>query len=421
MNDVTITMPRLSDSMLEGTILTWLKRDGDHVEQGEDLVEIETDKATMTHQADASGTLSISAQEGTTLPVGAPIARLGAAAENPPATIPGRPAPSVNEVTDAATAERESNGAEPSEVPVGVVKTTPLARRFAAAHGVPLAGISGSGPGGRVTRADVAASAGIRTPSPIALRRGVTAPPAAVIPAPPLPESDEAGTDTSQVVKLSRVQQVIADRMAEAKATIPEFQIQTEVNMDAAIGLRDQLKQLGGETVPSFNDLIVKAAAIALRAHPRANASYREGSVAIHPRINIGIAVAAEDALFVATVADADTRSLGSIAAETRRLAGRVRQGTITPPELSGGTFTVSNLGMYGMTAIAPVINPPQAAILGVGSMRGTPAILNGELVERQTLTLTLACDHRVLYGADAAQCLAQIREHLERPLALIL
>ena len=174
--------------------------------------------------------------------------------------------------------------------------------------------------------------------------------------------------------------------------------------------------------MPSVNDLIVKASALALRAHPLANGSYKDGRFELHPRVNVGIAVAAQDALVVPTIVDADTRSLGSIAAEARRLAGRVRDGSITPPELSGGTFTVSNLGMYGMTAITPVINMPQAAILGVGATR---AVLSrgedGELVERQLMTLTLTCDHRILYGADAAQFLAAIRALLERPLRLIL
>jgi pyruvate dehydrogenase E2 component (dihydrolipoamide acetyltransferase) len=222
------------------------------------------------------------------------------------------------------------------------------------------------------------------------------------------------------VQELTRLQQVVARRMAEAKATVPEFQVQTEAAMDGVLALRAQLKAQGAAVVPSLNDFVVKACALALRAHPLANGSYRDGHFELHPRVNVGIAVAAQDALVVATITDADTRSLGEIAAEARRLAERVRSGEITPPELSGGTFTVSNLGMYGMTAITPVINMPQAAILGVGTTRATLAREGGELVEHQLMTLTLSCDHRILYGADAARFLSAIRELLEQPLRLL-
>ena len=190
--------------------------------------------------------------------------------------------------------------------------------------------------------------------------------------------------------------------------------------MDAAIALRRQIKT-AGISPPSFNDLIVKAAAIALRAHPRANGAYRDGHFELYSRINIGIAVAAQDALVVPTIFDADQKSLGTIAAEAGRLASRVRDRTITPPELSGATFTVSNLGMYGMSAITPVINSPQAAILGVGTIRPDLARVDGDIVERQLLTLTLSCDHRILYGAGAAQFLSDIRTQLEQPVRLAL
>jgi pyruvate dehydrogenase E2 component (dihydrolipoamide acetyltransferase) len=211
--------------------------------------------------------------------------------------------------------------------------------------------------------------------------------------------------------------------MSESKATVPHFQVQTEVSMGAAIELRNELKGVvdDGQAVPSFNDLVVRAAAVALRDHPLANASYKDGAFELHDHINIGVAVAADGALVVPTVFDADTKALGQIARETRALAARVRSGEITPPELAGGTFTVSNLGMFGMTAITPVINPPQAAILGVGSMRPTLARVEGEIVERMLLTLTLSCDHRILYGADAARFLAQIRDLLQTPLRLAL
>jgi pyruvate dehydrogenase E2 component (dihydrolipoamide acetyltransferase) len=208
--------------------------------------------------------------------------------------------------------------------------------------------------------------------------------------------------------------------MSEAKATIPHFQVQTEVVMDPAVAFRAEIKNAGADP-PSLNDLIVKAAALSLRAHPLANGSYRDGHFELHSRVNVGIAVAAQRTLVVPTIFDADQKSLGTIATVSRRLAERVRDGDVSPAELSGATFTVSNLGMYGMTAITPVINPPQAAILGVGATRGTLARVDGEIVDRQLMTLTLSCDHRILYGADAAEFLSAIRDLLERPVRLAL
>jgi pyruvate dehydrogenase E2 component (dihydrolipoamide acetyltransferase) len=221
---------------------------------------------------------------------------------------------------------------------------------------------------------------------------------------------------------LTRLQQVIARRMAEAKSTVPHFQVETEVRMDAVVALRRELKAVAGERpAPSVNDVIVKAAALALREHPLANGSYRDATFELHARVNVGVAVAADDALVVPTVFDADTKSLGQIARDTRALAEKVRSGAIQAAELDGGTFTVSNLGMFGMTAITPVINPPQAAILGVGGVREVLARVDGEIVDRSLLTLRLSCDHRILYGADAARFLARIRELLESPLELAL
>ena len=218
--------------------------------------------------------------------------------------------------------------------------------------------------------------------------------------------------------ELTRTQKLIARRMAESKATVPEFTLRSEVDMEACVTLRTALKALGGE-VPSYNDMVVKACALALREFPRANGSYRDGRFELHSRVNVGIAVATKDALVVPTIFDADQKSLREIARESRALAERVRAGTATPPELSGGTFTVSNLGMYGVTDFTAVINPPQAAILAVGALAPRAVVRDGELVARNTMGVTLACDHRILYGADAAQFLARIRELLEQPLAL--
>jgi pyruvate dehydrogenase E2 component (dihydrolipoamide acetyltransferase) len=311
---------------------------------------------------------------------------------------------------------------------------TPLARRLAQDTGVALAAVTGSGPRGRITKRDVAAAAGIELPAApqqIATRspsRLATAPPNSPTSAPSAPwqrpgdeTSDLRGPSKLQVP--TRVQALIARRMTQAQATIPHFEVQTEVVMDEVLRLRAQLHEPAeeGSPVPSINDIVVKACALALRGHPRVNASFDDGDFLLHSRVNIGVAVATEESLVVPTVFDADSKSLGTIAAETRELAARVRDSKITPSELSGGTFTVSNLGMYGMTAISPVINPPQAAILGVGAIRGTLARVAGEIVDRNMMSLTLSCDHRILYGADASVFLAEVKDLLERPLRLAL
>jgi pyruvate dehydrogenase E2 component (dihydrolipoamide acetyltransferase) len=391
-----IVMPRLSDTMEEGTILRWLKRDGEHVARGEELVEIETDKAAMVYESDEDGVLRILAGEGDTLAVGATIAQVGTSGESPdpqpttaePVTSPPSPATPPPSATTARGDER--------------VKASPVARRVAQQRGVDLHGIAGSGPGGRIVKADVETAQAAATPSPLA-------------------ERVATAKGETTIVELTRTQQTIARRMAESKATIPDFALQMEIDMEACVALRTELKRLSPEEAPTYNDMIVKACALALREHPRANGGYRDGKLQLHSRVNVGIAVATDDALVVPTVFDAERKALGEIARETRALAERVRAGTITPPELGGGTFTVSNLGMYGVRSFTAIVNPPQAAILSVGSLAPRAVALAGEIVAHHTLTVTLACDHRILYGADAARFLARIRELLEEPAALTL
>jgi pyruvate dehydrogenase E2 component (dihydrolipoamide acetyltransferase) len=450
-----VAMPRLSDSMEEGTILKWLKADGDEVRAGEELVEIETDKANMTYEAEADGVVKIVAQEGTTLPVGEVIATIGEGSGG------GQPADEPDEAQMEEGAAEEAAGGEggggetPSgepedaedtssngrrdgakvEAPAGSgerVKASPVARRMAREMGLSLGDLEGSGPGGRILKSDVeSASREGGTPKTAPRKADPEERPApaqprpAQAPAPAPVAGGEGGTakGEARVQELSRLQQVIARRMAESKATAPEFVLNAEVDMQEAVALRGRLKELAaeGETVPSFNDLVIRASALALRAFPRANGAYRDGRFELYSRVNVGMAVAAQDALIVPTIFDADRKSLGEIARDSRAVAERVRAGAVTPPELSGGTFTVSNLGMYGMTRITPVINPPQAAILGVGAMTARPVVVDGEITVRHRMDLTLVCDHRILYGADAAEFLGRIRELLEQPLKLAL
>ena len=422
-------MPRLTDQMEAGTIVAWLVEDGETVDVGQEIVEIETDKATVAHPSEAAGMLETVADVGDTVSVGELIARVGVAQE---AAASGSRTGSDGGVTTSAGDGVPESPPVPSSLPAAAMATvvsngkeaalvTPLARRLAGAHGIDPAGLAGSGPGGRVTKADVMRAAGIEvTPKP---DRADPAP-AASSPTPtrdtPQPPSDPG----TRVQHPTRLQQIVARRMAEAMATIPHFQVQTEVTMDDAIALRAQLKAAAGDgaPVPSINDLIVKACALTLPDHPLVNGSYKDGAFELHDQVHVGIAVASDDGLVVATIRDAAIKSLGQIARESRRLAERVRARTATPPELTGGTFTVSNLGMFGMTAITAVINPPQAAILGVGASRPTLARgQNGEVVDRQLLTLTLSCDHRILNGADGSRFLLDVKHCLESPLRLAL
>jgi pyruvate dehydrogenase E2 component (dihydrolipoamide acetyltransferase) len=442
-----VAMPRLSDSMEEGTILKWLKSDGDEVKRGEELVEIETDKANMTYESDEEGVLAIVAQEGDTLPVGETIARIGASVSGDerseaagggeqrseePEPAREEQEPAREEVPRAEdTAPEEEREEEPAPVATaarepqpdegnGRVKASPIARRMARDLGVELATLEGSGPGGRIVKADVEAAAQNGGTTEAAPQEAPEEAPKREVPKPVA--AGDAGKGETTVEDLTRLQQTIARRMAESKATAPEFVITAEVDMQAAVEFRKQLKAASGENpAPSFNDFVVKASALALREFPRANGAYRDGKFELYSRINVGIAVAGQDALIVPTIFDADRKSLGEISRDARALAERVRAGQITPPELSSGTFSVSNLGMFGIKRFNAVINPPQAAILAVGEMTPRPVVRDGEVTVRAIMELTLSCDHRILYGADAAQFLGRIRERLENPLSLAL
>jgi pyruvate dehydrogenase E2 component (dihydrolipoyllysine-residue acetyltransferase) len=488
-----VTMPRLSDSMEEGTVLKWLVDEGGEVKRGEPLVEIETDKANMTYDADADGTLiEVVAQEGDTLAIGEVIARIGDPSE---ASGDGKPSggeeASAEEEAEAggeaagedetgdeaegaeaeagATAEAEAEqaaakgdgdeqagdrgearggagagdgggetqagdgggAATKTRAPSGNgagdggrVKASPVARRMARELGVELARLEGSGPGGRIVKADVQAAAegdgaaAKEAPAP----EEEKAPAAVTEERAPEPQRTEAGAKgAAEIQELTRLQQTVSRRMAESKATAPDFSISLTVDMTQAVELRKRLKEVA-DPAPSFNDMVVKAAATALREHPRVNGAYRDGKFELYEKVNIGIAVAAMDALVVPTVFDADRKSLGQISRDARAAIEKVRDKSITPPELSGGTFTVSNLGMYGIEHFTAIINPPQASILTVGALAKQPAVdESGRIVARDQLTLSLVCDHRILYGADGAQFLARVKELLEQPLSLAL
>jgi pyruvate dehydrogenase E2 component (dihydrolipoamide acetyltransferase) len=387
---IEIVMPRLSDSMEQGTVVRWLKEAGAEVAQGEPIVEIETDKATMEYEAEGTGVLEILAAAGETVPLGSPIARLVPAGSSPTEAH-------QTEKRDAAAVRDPQRG-----------RATPVARRLAAALGIDLAHIQGTGRRGHIVKADVEGLAGNVEPP--------TAEPSAENGA-----SAEPGPKGAvERQELTRLQRTVASRMAESRAVVPDFTLEVEIDMDACLELREQLKQ-HADPAPSINDMIVKACALSLRRHPRANGAYhRDGAFELYRRVNVGVAVAAQDALVVPVVTDADAKSIGQIARETRALAQRVREGEITPPELSGGTFSVSNLGMFGITRFTAIVNPPQAAILAVGAAEARPVVREGRLAVARCLTATLASDHRILYGADAALFLTDIRDRLQAPMSLL-
>jgi pyruvate dehydrogenase E2 component (dihydrolipoyllysine-residue acetyltransferase) len=377
---VEIVMPRLSDSMEEGTVAKWLVEEGAQVARGQPLVEIDTDKATMEYESESEGTLlRILVAEGETAAIGTPIARIGSPSERDGDESPAAPG------APALAAPRQEP--ETSTTPRGPrANASPIAKRIASERGVDITHLKGTGPNGMITKEDVerAADAG------------------AVAEAGSAPEP------------LSRVQQAVARHMVEA-AAVPTFAVEVEIDMTACSELRRSL-----DPNPSFNDLVVKAGAVALRDHPRVNASFSEQGFRYATGINVGIAVAAQDALLVPVIRDADRKSISDIHCEARELADKARAGKLTPAELDGGTFTISNLGMHGVRRFEALLNTPQAAILAVGAVEPRPAVgPDGELLVRPLMSATLVCDHRILYGAEAALFLARVRELLEDPAAL--
>jgi pyruvate dehydrogenase E2 component (dihydrolipoamide acetyltransferase) len=380
-----LTMPKLSDSMADAVILRWLVSPGEAFSRGAALIEVETDKATVVYEAEADGTLdAILVPEGDAAAIGEPIATLANGGSSAPAQEE-RPASAQ---TDGSGSERPN--------------ATPVARRTAVELGVSLHGLTGSGPGGRITREDV--------------ERAATVPGARAERAAPA-----GGKGDVQTIELTATQATIAQRMAESASTIPVFTVSADVDMTLIADLR-RGGRVEGEDAPSLNDFVVKAVAATLQAFPRFNASFVDGKVECYSRINVGVAVATEDALLVPVVHDAEQRSLAEIAAETRRLAEGARQRSLAPEDLADGTFTVSNLGMFGVGSFTAIVNPPQVAILAVGSVRRAPVEdEDGGVVFRELMTATLTCDHRAVYGADGAQFLSRLRELLERPLSLTL
>jgi pyruvate dehydrogenase E2 component (dihydrolipoamide acetyltransferase) len=439
-----VIMPRLSDTMEEGELTRWLKNVGDEIHKGDVLAEIETDKATMDLEAFENGVLEKQlVTAGTVVPIGQAVAVIGdgskAAAPagepgdakktepaksepeksepgtQPTTTEPAKSEPEKSEPEKSEPGERQDReqAAQPEAAQVpgaasGALRTSPLARKIARDHDIDLASVTGTGPQGRIVRADIEA----------AIAAGPSAP-AAPVAAPTAPAA-QPGPDTVEV-PINNIRKVTARRLTESQA-VPHFFLTNVVDAQKLIAFRkdvnESLAASGGKV--SINDLIVRAVAVALRAHPEVNSSWGGDKLLRHNRINIGIAVALPDGLIVPVVQDADRKSLGEIAQTTVALAEKARAGKLKLDEMSGGTFTISNLGMFGIDQFTAVINPPEAAILAVGAATEEPAVRDGRLVTVPKITLTLTVDHRVLDGASAAAFMRDLKAVLEEPLRIV-
>jgi pyruvate dehydrogenase E2 component (dihydrolipoamide acetyltransferase) len=436
-----VTMPQMGADMTEGTVVKWLKKVGDEVQRGEVLAEIETDKATVELEAFESGTLlKLVVGEGETVPVGEVIAILGTPGEvpaegdrKPPAETPPRRTveqPQAAAVAAVAGRDPAPRSAPPSPTaparvesgPNGRIRISPVARRIASEAGLDVRNLQGSGPDGRILRRDVetAIKAGPAPAAPAAPAPAVEAPrqPVAAAPATTAqPAPALAGTQP-----LSRIRQAIARRMAQSKQTQPHYYLTLDIDMTDAMAFRKQINDAATEEQRvSVNDLVVKACAIALQRHPKFNAAYTDQGLQFHSLINIDIGIALDEGLIAPAVLDAGNKSLGRIAVESKDLIERAKNGRLSAEEYSDGTFTITNLGAYGVETLIGIINPPQAAILGVGTVMPQPAVRDDQVVVRQLMKVALSADHRVTDGAEGARFLTEIQGLLENPVSLAL
>lgn len=417
-----VFMPRLSDTMTEGVIRSWVKHEGDTVEHGDVIAEIETDKAVMDLECYESGELTqIVAPEGSTVPVGQTIAVIdGEPAEAAPTSAPAT-AEAVPEAppppTTAEPASAPAAAAAPVSAEQSKVRATPLVRQLAREHAINLTTVAGSGPSGRIVRADLdtllteqPAAAGSSAPAP--------EPEPTTAPAPPVVSTPAA---TDEQVPLSPIRKITAERLTQSAAA-PSFHLTVAVDAGPLLDLRADLNRqvFTGDIRCSVTDLLVRAVAVNLAAHREVNASWGGNTILRHAQVNVGIAVALDEGLIVPVIRDADRKGIAEIAAEAHALAGRARDGRLTPDEYSGGTFTISNLGTFGIEHFTAVINPPEAAILAIGAAREEPVVRDGDIVTAPIMRMTLTSDHRVLDGAVSASFLHDLVQILGRPLRIL-
>ncbi|WP_396176621.1 2-oxo acid dehydrogenase subunit E2 [Flavobacterium sp.] len=422
-NVIVVTMPRLSDTMTEGTVATWLKKVGDEVKEGDILAEIETDKATMEFESFNAGTLLfIGINEGQSAPVDSVLAIIGPAgtditgiAEN---YKKGGSAPALDA---AATSKSEvsptsSNSQLPASNSSDRIFASPLAKQIAASKGINLSQVKGTGENGRITKSDVenfTSSASVSTP--VTQPQTINNEPQTTTAKPFVP----AGETLTEVVKNSQMRKTIAIRLSESIFTAPHFYLTIEVAMDEAMKSRAAINTIP-DTKVSFNDMVIKACAMALKRHPKVNTQWSADAIIINHHVNIGVAVAVEDGLVVPVLKFTDQMSLTQIGNNVKDLAVKAKSKKLQPAEMEGSTFTVSNLGMFGIQSFTSIINQPNSAILSVGAIEEKPVVRNGQIVVGNTMTLTLACDHRTVDGATGAQFLQTLRQYLENPVTML-
>jgi pyruvate dehydrogenase E2 component (dihydrolipoamide acetyltransferase) len=433
-----IIMPQMGFDMKEGTLVRWLKKEGEAVRKGENIAEIETDKAVVEIEAFDSGVIAKQVvAEGVTVPVGQVIGYLGApgekvevsasaaqpAAAAKAAPAPAKPAPPPPAATPAALLPSGAAMSKPATEPGERVKSSPLARKEAEDRGIDIAKVPGTGPGGRVTREDVIAfasqapKAAPAAPAPVAAAPAAQAPAAA--PSVPAPKAGQPARGA--FVPLSRMRHAIARNMSRSKLEIPHFYVTIAINMTEAMKVREQVNKLWeGDVKVSVNDLLVRAMAIALVKHPYFNSMFVEGGIQIHQHINVGIAIALPDGLVAPGIADTEQKSLAQIARESKGLAERARTNKLTAQEFGAATFNITNLGMYNVESFSAIITPPQVAALAVGSVTKEPIVKDGQVAIADMMRVTLSIDHRVADGAQGADFLATLRGLLESPVSLL-
>ena len=407
-----ITMPRLSDTMTDGTVAVWHKKVGDQVSEGDLLAEIETDKATMEFESFQEGVLlHIGVEEGKMAPVDSILAVLGEKGEDiadllkngvaeQSAEVPEKSKEAAQNIQgDLDKTESASMFAEQPTEDVRL-KASPLAKKMASEKGIDLKTVSGSGDGGRIVKKDIEFFV-----------------PSAAIPRSPI--ALVSGEERFEEVPVSQMRKTIAKRLTESKFTAPHFYLTIDVDMDRAHEQREALKQEGVKV--SFNDLVIKASAMALKNHPQVNSSWMDDSIRINHHVHMGVAVAVEDGLLVPVVRHADMKGLQTISAEVREMAGKAREKKLQPSDWEGNTFTISNLGMFGIEEFTAIVNPPDACILAVGAIREEAVVKNGAVAVGRRMKMTLSCDHRVVDGATGSAFLKELKENLELPIRMLL
>ena len=425
---INIEMPKLSDTMTEGTVVRWLKKEGEEVEIGDIIAEIETDKATMEMEAFDEGILSkISVPEGGKAPVGSAIAILledgeseeasTPSAESAPAALPNTPPAAAKALESAAATVNKSQTPTPTPTDGERIKASPLAKKIAESEGVDLTAVSGTGPGGRIVKADVVAAPPSSSPAP-----APAAPPApAVAPVPAAISPVAEGAD--QIVELSSMRKIIAERLLTSKISIPHFYLHLEVDAAPLMALRKQINaqsEASHGNKYSVNDFVVKALINASVTVPEANASFNGDHIVQFAHVGISVAIAVDDGLVTPVVKNAEQKSLLAISKEIKEMAIRARDKKLAPNEFDGGTVTISNLGAWGVESFDAIVNPPQAVILSVGGIIEKPVVKDGEIVPGLRMNLGVSCDHRVVDGAVGAKFLGEIKRLLENPALML-